>query len=96
MLGEMGSREGGMGSWLPPPCTSAVGKRGSANCIRPWIWICMVVSERWKTVRACKGGAESGHRAAGGHPPSPRQHKAGGRLPHTCWKGLLRLWSQYR
>lgn len=30
--------------------TSAVGKRGTANCSRPTTWICMVVSERWKAV----------------------------------------------
>lgn len=33
--------------------TSAVGKRGTENCSKPWIWICMVVSERWQTVRDC-------------------------------------------
>ena len=32
--------------------TSAVGKRGTANCSSPTTWICMVVSERWKMVRA--------------------------------------------
>lgn len=32
--------------------TSAVGKRGTANCSRPVTWICMVVSERWKVVSA--------------------------------------------
>lgn len=30
--------------------TSAVGKRGTANCSRPTTWICMVVNERWKMV----------------------------------------------
>lgn len=87
-----------MGPWLPPPRTSAVGKSGRANCIRPWIWICMVVSERWKTVRACRGGVGSSHRAAQplGTPPAPGSTKRGAQVPCTCWKGLLRLWSQYR
>lgn len=31
--------------------TSAVGKTGTANCSRPWIWICMVVRDLWKMVR---------------------------------------------
>lgn len=35
--------------------TSAAGKRGAANCSSPATWICMAVSERWKTVRACAG-----------------------------------------
>lgn len=39
---------------MPPSCTLAVGKRGSAYWMSPWIWICMVVSERWNTVRACR------------------------------------------
>lgn len=34
--------------------TSAVGNRGTANCIRPWIWICMVVRDLWKMVKGCK------------------------------------------
>lgn len=32
--------------------TSAVGKRGTANCSSPATWICIVVSERWKMVSA--------------------------------------------
>lgn len=35
--------------------TSAVGNRGTANCSRPWIWICMVVRYLWKMVRGCEG-----------------------------------------
>jgi len=34
--------------------TSAVGNRGTANCSRPWIWICMVVRVLRKMVRGCK------------------------------------------
>lgn len=34
--------------------TSAVGKSGTANCSRPWIWICMVVRDLWKMVRGCR------------------------------------------
>lgn len=86
-LGGMGSRAGGTGRQLPPPRTSAVGKRGSANCIRPWIWICMVVSERWKTVRACKGGARSGHGAARGH-PQPQAAQGGVPAPPYLLEGV--------
>lgn len=50
--------------------TSAVGKRGTANCSSPATWICMAVSERWKTVRACAG---RDHSPAGGLlPGAPR------------------------
>lgn len=36
--------------------TSAVGNSGTANCRRPWIWICMVVRDLWKMVKGCEGG----------------------------------------
>lgn len=44
------------------------------------------------------GGVGSSHRAAQplGTPPTPGSMKWGARVPCTCWKGLLRLWSQYR
>ena len=43
--------------------TSAVGNRGTANCSRPWIWICMVVRDLWKMVRGCKQDIQSVNKA---------------------------------
>lgn len=39
--------------------TSAVGKSGTANCSRPWIWICMVVRDLWKMVSGCRQESSS-------------------------------------
>lgn len=74
--GSSGEQKEGWGPPVPPSCTLAVGKRGSAYWMSPWIWICMVVSERWNTVRACR--REWG--TVTDPPPSPRQHQ-GGRPP---------------
>lgn len=52
--GSSGEQKEGWGPPVPPSCTLAVGKRGSAYWMSPWIWICMVVRERWNTVRACR------------------------------------------
>lgn len=51
--GGPGKTKVDLGTWAAHGVcdTSAVGKTGTANCSRPWIWICMVVRDLWKMVR---------------------------------------------
>lgn len=79
------------GPGAPPPLcgcwgdrlTSAVGKKGTAARSSSATWVCMAVSERWKTVSAC---------TRRDHGPTVRFHSPAAPLPQLHLRSHPCLW----